>query len=1148
VRRHLAAVMFTDLVGYTSTIHQDEEAGRIVRHRHRSAVEGALGSHGGTLLQYFGDGSLSVFHSAVEAVRAAREVQGVFRESPQGSLRIGIDLGDIAYDEQGAYGDAVNVASRLESLSEPGGVLISGKVQRELANHPEFEVVPLGEIPLRHVEAPVSIFALEGHGLARPSSAAGVDERFSAARRGAGIRPVGAVATALWERIRTSTHQSSRSRPEEVCVLGRLPLVGRADDLKVLLSMAERVEGGVGGALLLTGDRGIGKTRLARQLLEDLIGKGWLAARGQAFSTELGVPFGPFADAFGPLLREIEPAEIQLLSQGGAQDLAALWPPLARGGQPNGNGGDGAGDARSRLFWTFSHFLGTLTRDRPLLLVLEDLQWADESSLDLFHFLARQISDKKVLLLCLFCRAEVETGSRLAEICEALERTRLARGIRLRALSPEATVELVTDVFQISSRVVEPFAGRLHRWTQGNPFFLEGILQALVETGQLRKSHGRWLGWEVQELTLPSSIRDAISMRVRRLSPDARRIADLVAVIGGQVSHEVLQAVDGAAEETLASSIAELGERQVLAEAEVDGDVVYRFSHPLIPETLEAELPRAVTRGLHARVAEALETHFGESAGEHVDELAYHFARAYGKAHREKALSYLAAAGRRALERNAHKEAAQYLEAALRHYGDLTVGEARGSDSPSTVDLPDLLGALAQARVNLGDQGGAIALWEEALPLVEGRDDQEGAASLLRRIGQAQLSQGRLGAALKTFEMGRRAAASAGEQVGEARLRLVEGVSLQQAGRPDEARLAIEQARETAERSGDQRLLASVRRALLLVHLWNGELELVRERGRELRAMVAEIGDPQLMFWSEWTLAAAAGLRGNTEELLRRVEELERIADRVRSPSLGLWAAELSLEYAYASGAWDVGLGIGEQAAALGRALNERTILPRILVCLSFIYVGRGELERAADLVDEAWAISGADGVETGVEFLNVHTVVPAHIGKTSHLMAREDWDGAIRVALAGLEVADRTGYVIWGIHRLLPLLGEAYFQAGRTAEGEEIAQRLRTCGNDLDHDLARAWGTAGEAIVAWHRGDSAKAARLLPPAAELLERIPMVYDAARLRRQLAGRLWEIGDGEGARRELRRVQTVFESLGATRELRKALIQMEEVGG
>ncbi|MGD8362751.1 MAG: hypothetical protein PVJ04_15090, partial [Gemmatimonadota bacterium] len=180
--------------------------------------------------------------------------------------------------------------------------------------------------------------------------------------------------------------------------------------------------------------------------------------------------------------------------------------------------------------------------------------------------------------------------------------------------------------------------------------------------------------------------------------------------------------------------------------------------------------------------------------------------------------------------------------------------------------------------------------------------------------------------------------------------------------------------------------------------------------------------------------------------------------------------------------------------------------------------------------------------------FLNVHTVVPAHIGKASHLMAREDWDGAIRIALAGLEVADRTGYVIWGIHRLLPLLGEAYFQAGRTAEGEEIAQRLRTCGNDLDHDLARAWGTAGEAIVAWHRGDSAKAARLLPPAAELLERIPMVYDAARLRRQLAGRLWEIGDGEGARRELRRVQTVFESLGASRELRKALIQMEEVGG
>lgn len=1148
MQRHLAAVMFTDVVGYTSTIQQDEEAGRRMRHRHRSAVEEALDHHGGTLLQYFGDGSLSIFHSAVEAVTAARKIQGDFRAYPDGSLRIGIDLGDIAYDEQGAYGDAVNVASRLESLSQPGGVLISGKVQRELANHPELETIPLGEIPLRNVEAPVPVFALSGEGLSPYSGPPGRRQDRTGAPSGVEPRPVNAVATALWDRVRRSAGPVREPLLDPVPMLDRLPLVGRDDEMAGFRALARRVEDGTGGTLLLVGDRGVGKTRLADQLLEELVRQGWLAARGIAFLTELGVPFAPFADAFGPLLSGVEPSELQLLAQGGAQDLAALWPPLARGQPRMGFGGDGAGEARSRLFWTFSHFLGTLTSARPLLLLLEDLQWADESSLDLLQFIARQIGDKRVLLLGLYCEAETEPGTRLEEVSEALERSRLARRIRLPPLSRPATEALVTRTFDVPARVIERFARRLHAWTQGNPFFLEGTLRSLVETGQLRRRNGLWLGWEVQELELPPTIRDAISMRVRRLSEEARSLADLAAIMGGQVSHAVLRAAHGEPGETLVAPLAELARRGVLLEADVDGEVFYRFSHPLIPETLKSQIPRAVLRGLHARVAESLEAHFGADAGEHADELAYHFARAHGEAHREKAMQYLAAAGRKALGRNAHKEAVRYLEAALGHLRSLGGAAPQGKAPPAGVDLAGLLESLARAQVNLGNQDGAIGLWQEALSLARERGDGRRVAALRRRIGQAHLSQGRLASAMKMFEEGRKAARDAGDRVGEARLRLLEGVSLQQAGRSADARTAIEEAREIAVDVGNERLSASVERALLLIHLWNGDLEIVREQGLKLRAMVTEIADPQLMFWSEWTLAATAGLRGNTDELLRRVQELERIADRERSPSLRLWATELSLEYAYASGAWDVGIGIGEQAVALGRALNERTILPRILVCLSFIYDGRGEAERAEELVREAWEISGAEGVAAGVEFLNVHTVVPAHIGKVSHLMALGEWDQAIDVARAGLEVADRTGYVIWGIHRVLPLMGEACFQAGRIQEAEAISERLRACGEDLDHDLARAWGTAGEALGAWKNGDSHRGAQLLTSAAELLEGIPMVYDAARLRRQAAGRLHEIGERDLAMRELERVRVIFEDLGAARELEKTLLQQVEVGG
>ena len=122
-RRRLLAVMFTDVVGYTALMQRDEEAARIVRRRHRKVLEAAVSAHGGDLLQYLGDGSLTMFPSVVHAVRAAIEVQRGLRQEPVVPLRIGIHQGDISYDTQGAYGDSVNVASRIQSLGTAGSIL-----------------------------------------------------------------------------------------------------------------------------------------------------------------------------------------------------------------------------------------------------------------------------------------------------------------------------------------------------------------------------------------------------------------------------------------------------------------------------------------------------------------------------------------------------------------------------------------------------------------------------------------------------------------------------------------------------------------------------------------------------------------------------------------------------------------------------------------------------------------------------------------------------------------------------------------------------------------------------------------------------------------------------------------------------------------
>ncbi|MDX1406936.1 MAG: adenylate/guanylate cyclase domain-containing protein, partial [Saprospiraceae bacterium] len=166
--RTLAAVMFADIVGYTAMMQENEEQARQLRDRHRVVIERAIADHGGELIQYYGDGTLSMFGSAKEAILGALEVQQQLHQEPVVPLRIGIHLGDIVRDEGGIYGDCVNVAARIESLAIPGTILFSEKVKRELENHPSLQTVPLGEYALKNVRRPIHVFALNDQHITVP--------------------------------------------------------------------------------------------------------------------------------------------------------------------------------------------------------------------------------------------------------------------------------------------------------------------------------------------------------------------------------------------------------------------------------------------------------------------------------------------------------------------------------------------------------------------------------------------------------------------------------------------------------------------------------------------------------------------------------------------------------------------------------------------------------------------------------------------------------------------------------------------------------------------------------------------------------------------------------------------------------------------
>ena len=186
------------------------------------------------------------------------------------------------------------------------------------------------------------------------------------------------------------------------------PLTGRGAELSILSSALQTADSGSGGTVFIAGESGIGKTRLAAALVEQAIKRDFNVAVGRAYPVETGVPYAVFADALLPLLRALEPSTLSLLTRGGNVELVQLFPALASGDRPltaNSVRGDPS-ELRARLLWNFTQFLARFSAKRPLLLVLENLQWADSSSLELLHFTARQISAERILVVGTYNDAE----------------------------------------------------------------------------------------------------------------------------------------------------------------------------------------------------------------------------------------------------------------------------------------------------------------------------------------------------------------------------------------------------------------------------------------------------------------------------------------------------------------------------------------------------------------------------------------------------------------------------------------------------------------------------------------------------------------------------------------------------------------------
>ena len=526
-----------------------------------------------------------------------------------------------------------------------------------------------------------------------------------------------------------------------------LPLTGRAELLSSLGAILDDAEEGLSPTVLLAGHQGVGKSRLAQALCEQAEERGFHLARGHASPMEVNLPYGLWTSALMPLVRPLDSDALAKVTRGGASELATVFPHLATNGDSIPTNGEMPGEVKARVYWRFADLLRGLSARQPVLIVLDDLHWADPSSLDLLHFVTRHVEDCPVGFLGIVTPELRERNPAFVKAESGLMDN--SRTLTVEALSEEQTGQLIHEAFGVEPDISRAFVADLFERTRGNPFFIEEVLKALVSAGKLYEQSEQWLGWESKATDVPASVRDALQARLGQLSEDARETMGVAAAAGRRASFGLLEHVCSLSEEGLIGALDELRTFGLLDETVEDGVARYFFRHPLIEDVVYTGLGLARSGMLHRRIAAALEEELGAAAADSIEEIAHHYSLARSKEIDPKAVECLCAAGRRAMERHASEEAIRYLSAAA--------DQIKDSDPERRAEwtwLGPLEEDLAHAYQRVGDYDMAKGLWLARLDSSSVADHGERTAHIRRRLGQAAYWQGLHDEALLHCEAG----------------------------------------------------------------------------------------------------------------------------------------------------------------------------------------------------------------------------------------------------------------------------------------------------------------------------------------------------------------------------------------------------------